>query len=59
MNERVSAALSVGFKIVLYIAFIILTIVGLQHAGWDGLTMEFIGLAGIIGVLWWYNRNNQ
>lgn len=59
MSEKLKAALSVAIKVVLYLCFVALTIIGVQNTGWADLGLEIIGLAGVIGVLWWYNVHHQ
>ncbi|MFC0266130.1 DUF6903 family protein [Alloscardovia macacae] len=59
MSEKIRAALSIGFQCVLYIACIVLTIFGAAHTGWVYLGLEFVGLLGIISIIWFYNWRNR
>lgn len=38
---------------------IALVIIGQRNVGWSGLLMELAGLAGLIVLLWLYNRKYQ
>lgn len=59
MSDRTKSAIATTVKVTLYVCFVVLTIVGVGLDGWDGLCLELIGLAGVIGVVWWYNAHNR
>lgn len=59
MSDRTKSAIATTIKVTLYVCFVVLTIVGVGRDGWDGLCLELIGLAGVIGVVWWYNAHNR
>lgn len=44
---------------VLFILGLILQFIGLGHTGYRGLALQFISLALLIVVLWFYNRRYQ
>lgn len=59
MSEKLKNALIIASKIILYLVFVVLTIIGVGKIGWFNLCLELIGLLGIIGMLWWYNLRNK
>lgn len=52
MNEK----LRVILKVILFFACIFLVIYGQQTVGKEYLFLQLIGLAGLIALLWNYNR---
>lgn len=59
MSEKLIKAVSIFFKLVLYLAFVVLTIVGASKTSLFNLGLELIGLIGVICMLWWYNLRNK
>lgn len=56
MNEQ-TKKLIVGILIaVVFCVCIALVVVGQRHIGLAGLGMEMLGLAGLLLLLWLYNR---
>lgn len=45
-----------AFRIVLFIISVALVFIGQRNVGYAGLTAELIGLAGLLVVLFLYNR---
>ena len=46
----------IWIMIAIFVISIILTIVGQRHIGYAGLTLEAVGVAGVLTVLYLYNR---
>lgn len=56
MNEQIKKII-VGILIaIVFAACIALVIIGQRNVGLGGLGMEFVGLAGLLFLLWLYNR---
>lgn len=52
-NKKILVGILVAIFFVVCIA---LVIIGQRNIGWNGLLMELAGLAGLILLLWLYNR---
>lgn len=59
MNEYTKKTLLSILAIAAVIVCIVLVIAGQRNVGWNGLLMELGGLAGLIILLWLYNRKYQ
>ncbi|WP_196812028.1 DUF6903 family protein [Schleiferilactobacillus shenzhenensis] len=51
--------LKILINAVLFILFMALVIGGQQHIGYAGLGVMLIGLAGLLVLLWRYNKSYQ
>lgn len=56
MNENVKRILVGVIIAVAFVACVALVIIGQRNIGPQGLLMMFAGLAGLILLLWLYNR---
>lgn len=56
MGEKTKRVITRLFAIMVFVASIILTVVGQRKVGPEGLGMMLVGLAGLIFLLWFYNR---
>ena len=56
MNEQLKKVLIGVLVALVFCACIVLVIVGQRHIGLAGLGLELLGLAGLIFLLWLYNR---
>ena len=59
MSERLQNRLLTALRLALYVFFVALTIIGQRTPGWMYLVLEFIGLVGVVAVIWRYNARNQ
>ena len=59
MSERLKDRLLTALRLALYVFFVALTIIGQRTTGWMYLVLEFIGLVGVVAVIWRYNARNQ
>lgn len=59
MSDKTRRGIFAAIKIVLYIVFVIITIIGAKTTSWASLGMECIGLAGVVIMLWVYNRSQK
>lgn len=56
MNEQLKKII-IGILIaVIFVACIVLVVMGQRKIGLGGLGMEFLGLAGLLFLLWLYNH---
>ncbi len=42
--------------LILFVVFLALVIVGQKNIGYQGLATQIVGLAGLLGLLYTYNR---
>lgn len=56
MGEKTKKVLTVLFAVLIFVVSLILTVVGQRKVGPAGLGMMLVGLAGLIFLLWFYNR---
>lgn len=56
MGEKMKKTITWVVAIVVFVASIILTVAGQRKVGPEGLAMMMAGLAGLIFLLWYYNR---
>lgn len=56
MSEKMKKIVTMTVLIVIFIISIVLTVVGQQNIGPAGLLTMLVGLAGLIFLLWFYNR---
>lgn len=56
MNEQLKKVLIGVLVALVFCACIVLVIVGQRNIGMAGLGLELLGLAGLIFLLWLYNR---
>ena len=56
MNEQIQKILIGILVAVAFIVCIALVVVGQRNVGLNGLGMELLGLAGLLFLLWLYNR---
>lgn len=56
MSERMKQTITTILTIVVFIVCIALVITGQRNAGAKGTGIMLLGLAGLIGLLWNYNR---
>lgn len=59
MNEYTKKTLIAILAFAAVIVCIALVVVGQRNVGWNGLLLELGGLAGLIILLWLYNRKYQ
>ncbi|RSX53305.1 hypothetical protein D2E25_1278 [Bifidobacterium goeldii] len=59
MSDKTRRGLIAALKIVLYVVFVIITIIGARTTSWASLGFECIGLAGVVLMLWIYNRSQK
>lgn len=58
-NENMKSILVMLIKVVIFIISIALVMKGQRNIGFQGLTMMMIGLGGILGLLYVYNKAHQ
>ncbi|MHC5250127.1 DUF6903 family protein [Enterococcus sp. HY326] len=46
-------------KVILFFVFLAMMIMGQKHVGYPGLGVMMLGLIGLLGLLWDYNRKYQ
>ncbi len=56
MSEKMKKIVTMTVLIVIFIISIVLTVVGQRNIGPAGLLTMLVGLAGLIFLLWFYNR---
>lgn len=56
MNEQIQKILIGILVAVAFIVCIALVVIGQRNVGLNGLGMELLGLAGLLFLLWLYNR---
>lgn len=56
MNEQIKKMIVGILVAIVFVVCIALVIVGQRHIGLGGLGMELLGLAGLLVLLWLYNR---
>ena len=56
MSEKMKKIVTMTVLIVILIISIVLTVVGQRNIGPAGLLTMLVGLAGLICLLWFYNR---
>lgn len=56
MSERSKKWLTGILIALVFCVCIALVVIGQRHVGLDGLGLELLGLAGLIVLLWLYNR---
>ena len=59
MSEKVAVALRSALTTAVFVICIIATIIGHGIPGWTGLGVMMIGLAGILIILYLYNRRHR
>ena len=57
MSDTVKRIFKIIFVVVIFVASLLCVILGQQHTGPKGLLVMIAGLAGLIFLLWLYNRN--
>lgn len=56
MNEQIKKVVIGILVAIVFIACIVLVVVGQKNVGLGGLGMELLGLAGLLFLLWLYNH---
>lgn len=56
MSENGKRVLTGIIVAIVFVVCLALVIVGQRHVGPQGLLVMLLGLAGLIGLLWLYNR---
>ena len=56
MDEKRKQILSVIVQVIIFIICLVLVIIGQQNVGPQGTLVMILGLAGLIGLLYHYNR---
>ena len=51
-----SGVLKIVINVILFIAFMTMVVLGQRSIGYAGLSVMMIGLIGLLGQLWAYNR---
>ncbi|WEV66260.1 hypothetical protein [Bifidobacterium sp. ESL0764] len=59
MNEKWHGFLLGALKLLVFVAFIVVTIIGQRSTSWLNLGIECIGLAGVVFMLWLYNHSQR
>lgn len=59
MSDRTRRGIVAAIKVILYIVFVIITIIGARTATWASLGLECVGLLGVVVMLWVYNRSQK
>lgn len=59
MSDRLRSAITIAIEVVVFVGFMALTVIGQRDLSWKGLGLECIGLAGVVGVLWFYNHTHK
>ena len=57
MSDAVKKVLKTILIVIVFIISLLCVILGQQHTGPIGLLVMIVGLAGLIFLLWLYNRN--
>lgn len=58
-NEQMKDILIVLLKIVIFIGSVALVMIGQRNIGFQGLGTMLVGLAGILSLLYVYNKAHQ
>lgn len=56
MDEKRKQILSVIVQVIIFIICLVLVIIGQRNVGSQGTLVMILGLAGLIGLLYHYNR---
>lgn len=56
MNESTKKIISVIICLVIFAISVLLVVVGQRNIGVKGLGMQLVGIAGLVLLLWNYNR---
>ena len=56
MNERTKGILKTVLAAILFVVCVVLVVVGQRNVGLQGLLVMLLGLAGLILLLYLYNR---
>ncbi|HIQ96016.1 MAG TPA: hypothetical protein IAB26_05570 [Candidatus Limivivens merdigallinarum] len=56
MDEKRKQILSVIVQVIIFIICLVLVIIGQRNVGPQGTLVMILGLAGLIGLLYHYNR---
>lgn len=56
MDEKRKQILSVIVQVIIFIVCLVLVIIGQRNVGPQGTLVMILGLAGLIGLLYHYNR---
>lgn len=59
MSDRTRRGIIAAIKVILYIVFVIITIIGARTTTWASLVLECVGLLGVVVMLWVYNRSQK
>lgn len=59
MSDRTRRGIIAAIKVILYIVFVIITIIGARTATWASLGLECVDLLGVVVMLWVYNRSQK
>lgn len=59
MSEKSALIARIVLGIIAYILFIVLAVYGNTLPGWKGLGVMMIGLAGILLMIYLYNRRHR
>ncbi|MDR6938592.1 DUF6903 family protein [Arcanobacterium hippocoleae] len=59
MNEKSVIILRIVLAVIFYLGCVGLAIYGNTIPGWSGLGIMMLGLAGILTLLYLYNRRNR
>lgn len=51
--------MKIAIKVILFFVFMAMMILGQKHIGYAGLGVMMLGLIGLLGLLWDYNRKYQ
>ena len=58
-TEQIKDILMMLLKIVIFIGSIVLVVAGQRNIGFQGLGMMMVGLGGVLGLLYVYNKAHQ
>lgn len=59
MSERVLRIIGIIGAAVIFIFFVALVIIGQRTTSWGSLGIQLIGLAGVLGMLAFYNHQHR
>ena len=59
MSDRTRRGIIAAIKVILYIVFVIITIIGARTTTLASLGLECVGLLGVVVMLWVYNRSQK
>ena len=51
--------LKISMMVIVFVVCMSMVIVGQRHVGYAGLASEFIGLIGLLVLLYFYNRKHK